>query len=87
MVYGRTLDGREVTFGTSGYTKDNVFVLYDRLTESIWYPLSHGTMDAVAGPKKGTKIRYLDKPKPMALSKWRDRHPDTKVLMPPRRGF
>ena len=87
MVYGRTIDGREVTFGTTGYTKDNVFVLYDRMTQSVWYPLSGRAMTAVAGPKKGMEIRFLDKPKPMALSKWRDLHPGTKILMPRRRAF
>lgn len=69
-------------FGTSGYTMDNVFVLYDRLTDSLWYPLGDGTMDAVAGQLKGTSIPLLDEPSPLRLEEWLKQHPDSKVLLP-----
>lgn len=82
-MYGREIDGRVVSFGTSGYTKDNVFVLYDRDTESVWYPLSDNTMDAVSGPRRGRSIPFLDQPERMPLAKWRALHPDTTVLLPP----
>lgn len=69
-------------FGTSGYTMDNVFVLYDRLTDSVWYPLGNGTMDAVAGVLKGTSIPLLAEPSPVRLEDWLKVHPDSKVLLP-----
>lgn len=82
MVYSRELDGQEMKFGTSGYTMDRVFVLYDRLTDSVWYPLGEGTMDAVAGELKGTAIPLLAEPTPLPLEDWLEQHPDSKVLLP-----
>ena len=85
VVYGREIDGEEVTFGTTGYTMNSTFVLYDRKTESIWYPMSPQTMDATSGPYKGKSIAYEIKPKRMSLDDWRAKHPDTLVLIPPGR--
>ena len=42
VVYGREIDGELTTFGTTGYTYKNTFLLYDRATESMWYPLKKG---------------------------------------------
>lgn len=78
----RTLDGERVEFGTSGYTKDHVFVLYDRATESIWWPLSDDTLDAVAGRRRGESIAFLEEPAPEPLSEWLASHPDSTVLLP-----
>ncbi|MFT5286739.1 MAG: membrane-associated protease RseP (regulator of RpoE activity) [Planctomycetota bacterium] len=78
----RELDGEAVEFGTSGYTMDHVFVLYDRSTESIWYPLSDETLDAVAGSRNGESIAILDEPAPVVLSEWLASHPDSSVLLP-----
>jgi hypothetical protein len=82
-VYGRELDGEPVNFGTTGYTNNNVFVLYDRKTDSVWYPLSNHTLDAVSGPKRGEKIEFIEKPPLMTLRKWQSKHPDTLVMLPP----
>jgi len=82
-VYGRDLDEEPVDFGTTGYTNNNVFVLYDRKTDSVWYPLTDGTLDAVSGPKKGEKIEFIAKPKRMSLGEWKAKHPDTLVMLPP----
>lgn len=82
VVYSRELDGEKLEFGTSGYTMDNVFVLYDRMTDSIWYPLGDGAMDAVAGELKGTSIPLLAEPSPLRLGDWLEQHPDSKVLLP-----
>ena len=76
------MDGQAVEFGTSGYTKDHVFVLYDRASESIWYPLSDQTLDAVAGSRNGESIEILDEPAPVALSDWLADHPESSVLLP-----
>lgn len=58
-------------------------MLYDRTTQSIWYPLSDKTMDAVSGPKRNTKIPFIEKPPLMTLGEWRKLHPDTTVMLPP----
>ncbi len=81
----RELDGRAVEFGTTGYTMDSVFVLYDRDSDSVWYPLSDGTMDAVAGNRRGQSVPFLDKPAPRTLANWIERHPDSTVLLPSER--
>jgi len=57
-------------------------VLYDRLTESVWYPLGENALDAISGPKKGSKIPFIEKPPRMPLGKWRELHPETLVLRP-----
>jgi hypothetical protein len=44
------IDGERVEFGTTGYTMGNVFVLYDRASDSVWYPLNDNSCDAVSGP-------------------------------------
>ena len=82
MVYGREVDGIEVTFGTTGYTMNNVFVLYDRAAESVWYPTGDKHLEATSGAKKGTRIEFLDKPTPIPLAQWRKAHPKTRVLLP-----
>jgi len=81
-VYSREQDGEEIFFGTTGYTMDSVFVLYDRQTESVWYPLKRGQMNAVSGPRKGDAIPILEKPKVVALGEWFESHPDSMVLVP-----
>ena len=63
-VYDRTLLDKEFTFALSGYTyyDDEVwdgmdgFVLWDRETESLWWPLIG---EAVSGPMKGSKMKVL----------------------------
>ena len=64
-VYDRQLGDKPFTFALSGYTYAddrvwagmNGFVMWDRETESLWWPL---TGEAVSGPMKGTKMKVLD---------------------------
>ena len=86
-IYERNYGENELTFALSGYTyyDDNVwegldgFVLWDRETESLWWPLIG---KAVSGPLKNVKLIEMDK------SKWkdttwkyiRDNHPNAQVL-------
>lgn len=81
MVYGRQIDGTVTTFGTTGYTFNNTFVLYDRLTESVWYPMTDSGFEAIGGPASGRWIPFLAKPAVMPLSEWLEAHPDTQVLL------
>ena len=54
-------------FGTSGYTMDNIFVLYDRASDSVWYPQGN-ELAAVAGKRKGSSIPFVDEPAPVSLA-------------------
>jgi len=36
------MDGRTLTLAPSGWTYDNVFVLYDKETQTLWYPGDDG---------------------------------------------
>jgi len=64
-VYKRTYADKTFTFALSGYTyyDDNVwngldgFVLWDRETESLWWPLIN---KAVSGSLKGVKLQKLE---------------------------
>lgn len=79
----REIDGEAFEFGTTGYTMNNVFTLYDRKTESVWYPLTEESFDAVSGPAKGASLEFIVKPEVLRLHEWVKQHPDTLVLLPP----
>ncbi len=78
----REINGTTIEFGTTGYTMNNTFVLYDRDTDSIWYPLTDEGMDAVAGSRKGESIEFVSKPALVSLLEWASQYPDTQVLLP-----
>jgi len=81
VVYGREIDGERTTFGTTGYTYKNTFLLYDRATESVWYPLQKGEFNALSGKLKGKALPYMAEPEIMLLGKWRKLHPHTVILI------
>lgn len=70
-IYERNYGDNELTFALSGYTYYDSdvwngldgFVLWDRETESLWWPLIG---KAVSGPLKGVKLLEMDR------SKWKD---------------
>jgi predicted metalloprotease with PDZ domain len=61
---------------------DHVFVLYDRATQSVWYPGEDQTLQAVGGLRKGASIPFLDEPAPITLAEWLEQHPESTVLLP-----
>jgi len=81
VVYGREIDGKVTTFGTTGYTYRNTFLLYDRKTKSIWYPHKPGEMNALSGQQLGSALPYLAKPDQIRLAEWREKHSDSLVLV------
>ncbi len=83
MVYGREGEAEIHSFGLSGYTYNNTFVLYDRTSDSLWYPQSRGRLEAVSGPHKGTLLEVVAKPQLVSLNAWLDEYPDSLVLLPP----
>ncbi|HHH52523.1 MAG TPA: DUF3179 domain-containing protein [Bacteroidetes bacterium] len=86
-VYYRTICDSVFTFAPSGYTyfdpgvKDGVdaFVLWDRETESLWWPLID---KAVSGTMLSRELQlYLkNKWKIMSLKEILDKYPESKVL-------
>jgi len=82
-VYSRENDGKKFEFGVSGYTLDQTFLLFDRETDSVWYPGANGELNAVGGTRKGDTIPVAIKNEVMPLSDWLQKHPDSKILMPP----
>lgn len=69
------------TFGTTGYTYNNIFLLYDRHSDTVWYPLDDGAFDGIGGTLLGQKIPFIAKPPIMTLAEWRELHPETLVLL------
>jgi hypothetical protein len=65
-VYARRVKEHTFTFAVSGYTYfdpdiwdcQNAFVLWDRDTESLWWP---PIGRAVSGPMRGTRLRIFDR--------------------------
>ncbi len=81
MVHGRRKNGQLDRFGVSGYVYKDVFVIFDRKTESLWYPLDHTKWTAVSGPRKGETIPFIAEPPVITLGEWRLKHPGTVVLL------
>ena len=81
MVHGRENGEETDEFGVSGYVYKDVFLIFDRETESLWYPLDDKQWTAVSGPRKGETIPFMQKPAPVPLGEWRKKHPTTVVLL------
>jgi hypothetical protein len=81
VVYGREIDGEVVTFGTTGYTYKKTFVLYDRKTESVWYPHKPNEMNALCGRYAGSSLPFLAMPDPVRFADWYNKHPESLVLV------
>lgn len=75
------MDGVVTTFGTTGYTYNDIFLLYDRHSDTVWYPLDDGAFDGIGGTLLGHKIPFIAKPPIMTLAEWRELHPETLVLL------
>ena len=81
-VYDRTVDGRTLTFGTSGKLADDALVMYDRETGTEW---QQTTGRAIAGELGGERLRTLAAP----ITTWERfaaEYPDGVVLQPVRGG-
>jgi hypothetical protein len=77
-VYSRRIDGQTLTIVPSGWTYDNIFVLYDRETETLWYPYGKGL--------KGIQGKYFNRwllkisSRDTTWGKWYKKHPGSRVL-------
>ena len=80
MVFARSIEGQELTFGVSGKLIMNAVVLYDHQTETLW---SQFLAEGVQGPLTGVRMELV----PSQLTTWgawTAQHPDTLLLD---RGF
>ena len=77
-LYATSIDGRDYTFGTSGYLYQGDKLLYDRATRSLWHSI---TGEPVLGRLALSGIKLTRLPITVTTwASWRDRHPDTTVL-------
>jgi hypothetical protein len=80
-VYERILDGKPISFGTSGYVYQGAFVLYDRGTDSLWFPREEG-LTAITGPLVGKVLKPATETIERATwGKWQRRYPNTQVVV------
>jgi len=79
VTFERRVDGQPTTFGVSGKLWRADLVMYDQRSESLWSQL---LATAINGPRTGDQLTLL----PTGLTtwgEWRERNPDTQVLLPP----
>ena len=84
---GRELGEHVDQFGVSGYTYRNTFIIFDRRTESLWYPLDADRWTAISGPRQGETIPFIEEPGVVPLGLWREQYPETVVLLGDRRDW
>jgi len=87
-VYQREIDGRELEFAASGYTYFDpftmwgysAFVLWDRETESLWWPPIN---KAVSGPMVDTRMPFFERDTwhRTTWRKAREAYPDARVFV------
>jgi hypothetical protein len=56
IVFERTVQGTEYTFGTSGMLRNSNLIMYDRQTESLWQQV---TGEAIVGDMVGATLKSL----------------------------
>jgi hypothetical protein len=85
-VYSRELKDQVLMFAASGWTYVRTFVLYDKQTESMWYPYENykpnsTALVSIAGPLADTVLQEI----PSELTTWKawsTKHPGTKFMKP-----
>jgi hypothetical protein len=85
--YDRRIEGRPVTFGTTGYALGDSDdpqtgrpLLYDRRTRSLWLP-EEKELVCVNGPLKGQRLPATLRPEPASWGDWKARYPQTQALV------
>ncbi|MBT4362992.1 MAG: DUF3179 domain-containing protein [Desulfobacterales bacterium] len=77
-MYSREIDGQKLTIAPSGWTYKSTFVLYDKETETLWYPYKKGLM-GIQGPFFKRWLLKIDS-EDTSWEKWRQKHPESKIL-------
>jgi Protein of unknown function (DUF3179) len=76
LVFDRRVDGRVLTFGTTGNLRNSDLVMWDRQTESWWQQL---TGAAVVGELTGARLQVLES-QTLSFADFRKRFPGGEVL-------
>ncbi|GAC1320257.1 MAG: DUF3179 domain-containing protein [Thermoleophilaceae bacterium] len=76
LVFDRRVEGRTVTFGTTGMLRNSDLVMWDRRTQSWWQQL---TGQAVVGAQTGLALTGLDD-QVLSFQQFRERYPQGTVL-------
>jgi hypothetical protein len=76
LVFDRRVDGRELTFGTTGNLRHSDLVMWDRQTESRWQQIGG---EAVVGELTGTKLMPLPA-QTLSWEDFREKYPGGEVL-------
>lgn len=76
MVFDRTINGEETTFGVSGLLYQSDVLLYDRATESLWSQLA---AKSIAGSLVDQSLDWIPC-EFMSWSSWKKRYVDGEVL-------
>ena len=84
---GRDLGEHVDQFGVSGYTYRNTFIIFDRRTESLWYPLDNMQWTAISGERKGETIPFIEEPGVLPLRQWLQQYPESVVLLGDQRDW
>ncbi|MGE0715376.1 MAG: DUF3179 domain-containing protein [Alphaproteobacteria bacterium] len=79
VVFDRRLDGRTLSFGTTGKLRHSDLVMYDRETETWWQQFS-GV--AIVGALVDRELKPLPS-RVESVARFRARHPDGNILVPP----
>jgi hypothetical protein len=77
-VYSREIDGKTLSLAPSGWTYKRTFVLYDKETETLWYPKKGGLMGIQGVYFK--RVLPKMKSKDTHWAKWKKKHPLTKLM-------
>lgn len=80
IVFERTLDGKSVTFGTSGKLRHSDLIMYDRSEENWWQQFNG---EAIVGARAGEKLKALPSTL-ISFDLFRERFPNGEVLLPSR---
>ena len=77
-MYSRRIDDRTLTLAPSGWTYKSTFILYDKETNTLWYPYEKGLM-GIQGPYFKRWLPRIDSTD-TRWEKWSARHPQSEVL-------
>lgn len=78
IVFDRRIDGRTLSFGTTGKLRYSDLVMYDRQTESWWQQFLG---EAIVGEMTGRSLQPLPS-RLESFRRFRERHPDGRVQVP-----
>lgn len=77
-MYSRQIDGQTLTLAPSGWTYGRTFVLYDRETETLWFPDDKGLL-GIQGHYFQRRLPRLDS-EDTSWSDWQEKHPQSLIM-------